>query len=93
MKPTNDPDVTDSPEGIARGSLQQHGSAASSQTCDFCGGPATKLVKRIITNRTWPACDACCEKRRMSRGPYMVTTLPNNALTESHEIEAQKKLS
>lgn len=32
MKPTNETDVTDSPEDIARGSLQQHGSA--DPTCD-----------------------------------------------------------
>lgn len=60
-------------------SSSANGSAASPPTCDFCGNPATKEVRRIITNRFWNACDACIEKRRMNRGPYQTQMLPNAA--------------
>lgn len=66
---------------------------AASPTCDFCGEPATKLVKRTLTNRTWSACDACCKKRIMSKGPYIVTTYETETrvLADDEILEALKE--
>ena len=63
-------------------SLQQHGSAASSPACDFCGEPATKQVRRINTSKLWRACDHCIEKRRLKFWPYQETMLSNVRLTD-----------
>lgn len=47
MKPTNETDVTDSPEDIARGSLQQHGSAAVVAEIRCEGRTIEELADRI----------------------------------------------